>query len=110
MPTILPYLDSVNLTIAESEMNGVCPLAPEPEYEVTNDGHIRFTWDTVENSQGYRMLSTALLGYEALQETDLGNVLTTAFPYEPGNEYSFAFLAFNAECSSELSEIISVNL
>lgn len=93
--------------IAQKTFERHCPYAPEPQFEVLEDGSVRLHWEAVRGATGYRLHYTAHEGYVPIQSADLGNVLEYRTTLPAGAEYSVAVSAYNAACASPVSAPLS---
>ena len=104
------YRDFIESTIVQAQFAAACPVAPTVLLEEIGGNGIRVSWDAVDEAVGYKLVLSDALGYSPLIELDLGNITEASTDVDPTVEYSLKLLAYNAQCSSEFSNPITINL
>ncbi|MDX1490997.1 MAG: fibronectin type III domain-containing protein [Pseudohongiellaceae bacterium] len=107
---IAHYKDFIDATISDALFQSMCPEAPSIAMEETGGNGIRLYWDEVEGATGYKLIVSERLGYEPLIDLDFGNITELSTDIVPDVEYSVKLLAYNGQCTSPLSELLTVYL
>jgi hypothetical protein len=104
------FMDFIDGTIAQPQLAADCPGTPTMSLEETGGSGVRVSWDEIAGAQGYNLILSYALGYSPLVELDLGNITEVATDVDPETKYSLKLLAYNAQCTSELSNTITIHL
>lgn len=100
----------IEQTMAGYDFEASCPIAPEPEVTYTGNNGITLKWDAVKGATGYKVHYTGDHGHVPISTVDVKGRTDVATVIAPGVEYLVAVTAYNANCSSELSDPLPVNL
>ncbi len=109
-PAMTHYKDFIEKTMVAGDFKNVCPAPPELEVTYTGDNGIRLDWNEVSNADGYRLQYASRLGYSTIQTVEMLNSLTISTEIKPGLRYTVSIMAYNANCTSQLSDPIPVSI
>jgi len=99
----------INTTMTEGEFDLVCPDQPRLEDSLSIANVLTLSWDDQANAEGYRLMFTPAAGYIPIEVIELGAVTEYATPIEVGSDNSFALVAFNENCSSVMSDVVTIS-
>lgn len=100
----------IDRTLAAYDFSAACPAAPKPEVVYTGGNEITLRWPPVRGASGYKLHYTGDHGRRPITTVDMKARTDAHTAIEPGIEYLVAVTAYNANCSSALSELLPVNL
>ncbi len=108
--SVAHYRDFIVDTVAEKTFTAQCPEPPEVEVAYPESGGAELHWDAVSGATGYKLHYTTREGYVAIKTADVGNVLEFHADLPPGVYYTVALTAYNATCSSTVSQQVRVGI
>ncbi len=104
------HLDFIVDTVAENTFVAQCPEPPEVDVLYPESGGVQLRWDAVSGASGYKLHYTTREGYVPIKSADVGNVVKFHANLPPGVYYTVALTAYNAMCSSPVSEQVRVGI
>jgi hypothetical protein len=104
------YNDFIEKTMVAADFNNLCPAAPELTVTYTTGNGIRLDWNAVENADGYLLQYTTRVGYDAIQTADMLDNTSISVDINPAFQYTATVMAYNSNCTSQLSEQIAVSI
>lgn len=104
------YDDFIRQTLLRDAFDSDCPSTTRLRLEEQSDHFIRLHWEPQSSATGYKILYSLRLGYEAIQEADLGDVTEVRTQVSPDTEYHVSLLAYNDRCTSQPSDPVTILL
>lgn len=100
----------IDETMARYDFNASCPQQPQAEVFYLAGAEISVAWNPVKGATGYKVHYTTRHGHTPINTVDVKNRTALDTIIEPGIDYLVAVTAYNANCSSELSDALPVSL
>ncbi|MES2606173.1 MAG: hypothetical protein V4603_14655 [Pseudomonadota bacterium] len=100
----------IDETMASYDFSATCPTRPEVDVFYLAGNEISVAWNPVKGATGYKLHYTTRHGHEPITTLDAKGRTAVDTTIAPGADYLVAVTAYNTHCSSELSELLPVNL
>ena len=100
----------IDATIARYDFSATCPARPEAEVVYTGGKEVTLKWKPVKGATGYKVHYTPNHGHQTITSVDVKTNTSVHTTIEPDVDYLVKVTAYNASCSSALSESVPVSL
>lgn len=100
----------IDATIAHYDFGATCPAKPDAEVVYTGGDGITLKWKAVKGATGYKVHYTANHGHQRITSVDVKANTSVNTTIAADTDYLVKVTAYNADCSSELSNAVPVNL
>jgi hypothetical protein len=100
----------IDETMAHYDFSATCPDKPAVDVIYSGGNTITLKWKPIKGATGYKVHYTSRHGHVPISSVDVKSRTSVQTAIEPGVEYLVRLTAYNANCSSALSDPLPVNL